>query len=156
MKKSIGLIFATAIAAGLLAGCNNGSSSNNNGFGTNCGGPPNGFQILYPKNGATRVPPVNANSIYVAANPALVVGNSYNFFVVQSNGNQQFSGGFTRLSGSYTIPNPHNTPTPGSTVYLANINVSPIGPLQTVNLYWNDGGTGCTPNVIVDSYTTSQ
>jgi hypothetical protein len=152
MKNSIGLLLVTALAAGLMAGCNSNNSNNNNGFGTNCGAPPNGFQILYPQNNAPHVPPNNANAIYVAANPALVVGNSYNFFVVQSNGNQQFTSQFAKFSGS--IPNPHNTPTPGSTVYVSNLVVSPIGPSQSVNLYWNNGGTGCTPNVIVSSYTT--
>jgi hypothetical protein len=155
MKKSIGLLFATALAAGLVAGCNNNSSNNNNGFGTNCGGPPAGFQIIYPQNNAPRVPAVNANTIFVAANPALVVGNSYNFSVVQSNGNQQFSGPFTKITGSVQIPKPHNSPAPGSTLYFTNLG-SPIGPLQGVNLFWNDGGTGCTPNVIVSAFTTGQ
>ncbi len=154
MKKSIAFLFGTALAAALVAGCSNSNNNNNNGFGTNCGSPPNGFQILYPRNGAGKVPPAQANSIYVAANPALAVGNSYNFFAVQSNGNQQFTSQFATYTG--TIPSPHNSPSPGSTVYVANIVSSPIGPLQSVNLYWNDGGTGCTPNIVVSSFTTSQ
>ncbi|MBV8118110.1 MAG: hypothetical protein JOZ01_09030 [Candidatus Eremiobacteraeota bacterium] len=152
MKQSIGLLFISALAASLMAGCNN-SNNNNNGFGSNCGTPPNGFQILYPRNSAGRIPPNNANAVYVAANPALASGNSYNFFVVQSNGNQQFTSTFATYSGP--IPSPHNTPTSGSTVYVTYM-PNPIGPLQTVNLYWNDGGTGCTPNAIVSSYTTTQ
>lgn len=155
MKKTIGLLFACVVAAALVAGCNN--SNNNNsvpGAGTNCGKPPNGFQIIYPQNNAPHVPSNNANTIFVAANPALVVGNSYNFLVVQSNGNQQFSGNFVQYSGSLSqIPKPHNTPTAGSTVYYANL-ASPIGPFQGVNLFWNDGGTGCTPNFIVSTFTT--
>ena len=155
MKKSLGLLFAGALVAALAAGCN---SNNNNGappgIGTNCGPPPNGFQILYPRPNAPRVPPNNANAIYVAAKPALVVGNSYNFFVSQSNGNQQFSSNFATYNGP--IPSPHNSPVPGSTIYVANITLSPIGPSQTVNLLWNDGGTGCTPNAIVSTYTTGQ
>ncbi|MGA8534060.1 MAG: hypothetical protein WB615_08130 [Candidatus Tumulicola sp.] len=153
MQKSIGILFATALTAGLMAGCSNSNGNNNNGFGTNCGGPPNGFQILYPRNNAGKVPPNNANAIYVAAKPALVVGNSYNFFVVQSNGNQQFTSQFATYNGS--IPSPHNTPVAGSTVYVT-YPPNPIGPLQSANLYWNDGGTGCTPNVIVSSFTTGQ
>ena len=154
MKKSFGLLFAGALTAALVAGCNSGNNNNTPlGFGTNCGPPPNGFQILYPRNNAPRVPPGQANAIYVAANPPLVVGNSYNFFVSQSNGNQQFTSTFATFNGQ--IPAPHNSPAPGSTIYVANIVVSPIGPSQTVNLLWNDGGTGCTPNAIVSSYTTA-
>ena len=52
MKKSIGLIFVSVLAAALVAGCNSGSNNNNNGFGTNCGAPPQGFQVLYPRNNA--------------------------------------------------------------------------------------------------------
>lgn len=153
MKKSIGLLFTASLVVALAAGCNSNSNNNNNGIGTNCGTPPNGFQILYPEPNAPRIPPNNANAIYVAAKPALVSGNSYNFFVVQSSGNQQYSGNFATYNGP--IPNPHESPAAGSTIYVAYL-PSPIGPLQSVNLYWNDGGTGCTPNAIVSSYTTGQ
>jgi len=154
MKKSIGLIFVSVLAAALVAGCNgSGSNNNNNGFGTNCGGPPNGFQVLYPRNGAPRVPPGNAGGVYVAAKPPLVVGNSYNFLPVVQSGALPFTSTFATYNGS--IPNPHTSPQPGSTVYFASF-LYPIGPLQTVQLYWNDGGTGCTPNVIVSSFTTGQ
>jgi hypothetical protein len=154
MKKSLAFLFAAGLTAVVMTGCNSSSNNNNNGFGTNCGAPPKGFQILYPRNNAGKIPPGNANSLYVAANPALIVGNSYNFLAVQSNGNQQFTSGFATYNGP--IPSPHNSPSPGSTIYVANVVVSPIGPLQTVNLYWNNGGTGCTPNVLVSSFTTSQ
>jgi hypothetical protein len=153
MKKSIGLLFTAVLAAGLMVGCNSSNNNNNNnGLGSNCGAPPNGFQIIYPQNNAPHVPSGKANTLYVAANPALVAGNSYNFFVVQSNNNQQFSSQFATYTGS-GIPNPHNSPVPGSTVYVAFL-ATPIGPFQGVNLYWNDGGTGCNPNVIVSSFTT--
>ncbi len=154
MKKSLAFLFAAALTTALTAGCNSNNNNNNNGFGTNCGAPPKGFQILYPRNNAGRVPPNNANAIYVAANPPLVSGNSYNLFIVQSNGNTQFTSTFATYTGP--IPSPHNSPAPGSTVYLSNVNVSPIGPSQSVNVFWNNGGTGCTPNVIVSSFTTSQ
>src|SRR5579872_924433 len=78
MKKALGFIFAGLLSAGLLAGCNSSSNNGNNGFGTNCGKPPPGFQILYPRNNAPRVPPNNATAVYVAAKPPLVIGNSYN------------------------------------------------------------------------------
>lgn len=154
MNKSIGLIFASVLAAALVAGCNSSSSgNNNNGFGTNCGGPPNGFQVLYPRNNAPRVPPGNANAVYVAAKPPLVVGNSYNFLPVVQSGSLPYTSTFATTNQS--IPNPHTSPQPGSTIYVAQF-LYPIGPLQTVQLYWNDGGTGCTPNVIVSSFTTGQ
>ena len=153
MKKSIGLLFACLLTAALVAGCSNSSNNNNNnGVGTNCGGPPNGFQMLYPRNGATKIGP-SLQAIYVAANPALTTGNSYNFLPVTNNGTLPYSSQFATYNGG--IPNPHNTPTPGSTVYVAQL-LYPIGPLQTVQLYWNDGGTGCTPNFIVSTFSTTQ
>ena len=153
MKKALGFIFAGLLSAGLLAGCNGSSSNSNNGFGTNCGKPPPGFQILYPRNNAPRVPPNNATAVYVAAKPPLVIGNSYNFLPVTSAGAQPYSSTFATYNGS--IPAPHNTPAPGSTVYITQF-LYPIAPLTSVQLYWNDGGTGCTPNFLVSSFTTGQ
>ncbi|MEO6834346.1 MAG: hypothetical protein ABI231_00330 [Candidatus Tumulicola sp.] len=154
MKKSVGIIFAAVLAAGLMAGCNANSSNNNNGLGSNCGGPPAGFQVLYPRPGAGAIGP-NVGGVYVAANPALPIGNSYNFLAVQSSGGGQGLNTSPFATYSGPIPNPHNSPAPGSTVYTTAFQ-APIGPLQTVNLYWNDGGTGCTPNVIVSSFSTTQ
>ncbi len=154
MKKSLVFLFAAALTTALTAGCNSNNNNNNNGFGTACGAPPKGFQMLYPRNNAGKIPPGNANAIYVAFNPPLVVGNSYNLLASQSNGNQQFTNVFATYTGP--IPSPHNSPSPGSTVYVSQVTVSPIGPLQTVNLFWNNGGTGCTPNVIIGTFTTSQ
>src|SRR5579863_6249463 len=135
MKKSIGLLFASLLTAALVAGCNNGNNgNNNNGVGTNCGGPPNGFQVLYPRNNASQIGP-SLQAIYVAANPPLISGNSYNFLPVTSNGTLPYSSQFATYNGP--IPSPHNSPTPGSTVYVAQL-LYPIGPLQTVQLYWND------------------
>ncbi|HEY5425549.1 MAG TPA: hypothetical protein VIJ77_03275 [Candidatus Tumulicola sp.] len=152
MKKSIGILFSSLLAAGLLAGCNGSSSgNNNNGFGSNCGPAPSGFVVLYPRNGAPHIPSNNANAIFVASNPALPIGNAYTFFAVQSSGFQQRTSVFATYNGS--IPNPHTSPPPGSTVYEAQFQY-PIGPLQGVNLYWNDGALRCTPNVIVSSFST--
>jgi hypothetical protein len=152
MKNSIGFFFTALLAAGLLTGCNN-SNNNNNGFGTNCGGPPAGFQVLYPRNGASRINPSTLIGVYVAANPALPVGNQFNFLASQSNGLSPGTSNFNTYTGP--IPNPHNAPAPGSTVYLTLFPASlPVGPLTTVNLFWNDGGTGCTPNTIVSTFTT--
>ncbi|HEY1653552.1 MAG TPA: hypothetical protein VGF86_00385 [Candidatus Tumulicola sp.] len=154
MKKSIGFIFAGLLAAGITAGCN----SNNNGTtipgqGSNCGNPPSGFQLLYPRDNAGHIPPQNAVAVWVAAKPALVVGNSYDLAPVTSGGALPTTSTFATYNGP--IPNPHNSPAPGSTVYQTNF-LYPIGPLQTVQLFWNDGGTGCNPNVIVGTFTTGQ
>lgn len=154
MRKSIGFIFMSLLAAGLVAGCSNNNNNNSiPGAGTNCGGPPNGFQVLYPRNNANKINPGNAGAVYVAAKPALVVGNSYDFFASQSGGGQQFTSTFATYTGP--IPNPHNSPTPGATVYQTQF-LYPIGPLQTVQLFWNDGGTGCNPNVLVSTFSTTQ
>jgi predicted small secreted protein len=152
MKKSIGFLFTAMLAAGLLAGCNSNNSTTPPGVGTNCGNPPAGFQVLYPRPNAGAIGP-NVGGVYVAANPALPVGNSYDFFVVQTNGFTQHTSPFATYNGP--IPTPHKSPPPGSTVYVTQF-LYPIGPLQGVNLYWNDGGTACTPNVIVSSFSTTQ
>jgi hypothetical protein len=142
---------AAAAAMTLLTGCNN-SSTSNNGFGQNCGGGVNGLQVLHPINGSTHVNPA-VQAVYVATNSPLPTGNQYNFFVVQSSGGQQYTSTFAHYTGP--IPKPYTSPPPGSTLYQTVI-PQPPGPLQSVNLYWNNGGTGCTPNVIVSSFTTGQ
>jgi hypothetical protein len=151
MQKPFSFSSAAAIAAMLLlTACNNNSSSSNNGFGQNCGVPVNNLQVLHPINGASRVNPA-IGGIFVAANPALPVGNQYNFLIVQSSGAQQYTSTFAHYTGA--IPKPYTSPPPGSTIYETYI-PQPIGPLQSVNLYWNNGGTGCTPNAIVSAFTT--
>ena len=150
MKKSMGMVLSALAAAAMLAACNSGSNNTTPGVGTNCNGPANGMIVLYPKPGAKNIG-ANVGGVYVATKPALPAGNSYDFFVVQSNGATQYTSTFATYSGP--IPNPHVTPPAGYTVYataFANL----IGPLQTVNLYWNDGGTGCTPNNIVSTFST--
>jgi hypothetical protein len=143
-------IVAAAAAMTLLTGCNSNSGTNNNGFGQNCGGPVNGIQLIHPVNGSTHANPA-VSAVYVAATSTLPVGNQYNFFVVQSSGAQQYTSTFAHYTGP--IPKPYTSPPPGSTIYQTII-PQPPGPLQSVNLYWNNGGTGCTPNTIVGSFTT--
>ncbi|HEY3675489.1 MAG TPA: hypothetical protein VGK84_05815 [Candidatus Tumulicola sp.] len=151
MQKPFSYSSAAAVAALLLlTACNGNSSNNNNGFGTNCGGPVQNMQLIHPINGASKVNPA-IQAIFVSTSGALAIGNQYNFLIVQSSGAQQFTSTFARYTG--TIPSPHSSPPPGSTIYETVI-PQPIGPLQSSNLYWNDGGTGCTPNVIVGSFTT--
>lgn len=155
MKTTIGFIFSVVAAVGLLAGCNsNGNSSVPPGTGTNCGNPPPGVQVLYPRNNAPRVPVNNGNAVYIAAKPALTVGNSYDFFASQSSGFTQFTSTFATTSLS-NVPTPHASPAAGATIYVTQMPY-PVGPLQTVQLFWNDGGTGCNPNVLVSSYSTGQ
>jgi hypothetical protein len=152
MMKRLTYSVAAAAALALLTACNNGSSTNNNGFGQNCGGPVNNMQVLKPIDGSSHVNP-SVTSIFVATGSPLPVGNQYNFLLVQSGGFQQYTSTFAHYTGP--IPNPHASPAPGSTIYETVI-PQPPGPLQGVNVYWNNGGTGCTPNVIVSSFTTAQ
>jgi hypothetical protein len=159
MKKSIGALSALAAAAGLLTGCN---GANNNfptppGTGTNCGGPPsaNNLEVLYPKPGARNAPGALGN-VYVSTKGQLPPSNSFNFLLVQSNGAQTFTSFFFGISKSQ-IPTPHANPTYSNPVYYASSLPSSyfIGPSQTVNLFWNDAGTGCTPHALVSSFKTS-
>jgi hypothetical protein len=164
MKRSIGVLFATIAAAAILAGCNNGNNNNiPPGTGTNCGNPANNMEVLYPKpNG--KVSP-NVGGVVVAFNGSLPGGNLYDLWVNQSNGQSQFTqsgnGGpiYGPGSGFYSInanqiPNPHANPTYPNPVYYATNFTNVIGPAQAVNLYWNDAGLNCNPNVIVSSFRT--
>ena len=166
MKRSIGVVAGTVAAAVLLAACNNNNSNNPvvPTPGPNCNGPANSMQVLYPKPGTGSAPPTT-QIIYVATNAALVSGNQYDFVASQSNGSTQYTinsggapvsasgSGFQSVSASQ-IPSPHANPSFPNPVYYATILQYPAGPLQTVNLYWNDYGTQCNPNVLVASFTT--
>jgi hypothetical protein len=166
MKRSIGVLFGTLAAAAVLAACNN---NNNGGInpptpGPNCGPGPASLEQLYPKPNARGVSP-NVAGVVIAVSSPLPSGNMFDFQVVQSNGSVSYTSntnggpvygpgsGFYSISASQ-IPNPHATPTYPNPVYYATSFTIPIGPLQTVNLYWNDAGTQCTPNVVVGSFST--
>lgn len=157
MKTSVSALVLSLVAALALAGCNGNNNSNSYnppGTGTNCGNPPNSLQVLYPKPGAQRVNP-NITAMYVATNGALVSGNSYNFFLNTTSAlAYPYTGNFTQVSASQ-IPLPHAAPSFSNPVYYATPLAQPIGPLQGVQVFWNDGGTGCTPNVIVSTFATS-
>lgn len=165
MKRSTSAV-AGLIAAVLLAACNN---NNNGGIigptpGANCPNPPYQLEVLYPKPNAGKAPPTT-QVFYVAFNQALPNGNQYDFISQQSNGSNQFSvntngqpvngagSGFYTVNSSQ-IPFPHANPTYANAHYYATAVPYPIGPLQTVNLIWNDYGTQCNPTNIVSSFTT--
>ncbi|HZV77827.1 MAG TPA: hypothetical protein VFF63_08735 [Candidatus Babeliales bacterium] len=157
MKKTIGALFISLAAAGFLAACNSGSSSSAPpGTGTNCGGPPNQLEVLYPIPGTTSAPAALGN-IYVSTSGSLPPSNSFDFFLVQENGGSTFTSTFFGISKSQ-IPLPHASPSYPNAVYYASSLPSSyfIGPAQAVSLYWNDGGTGCTPHVLVSSFSTVQ
>ncbi len=160
MNKLIGVLGAFAAGAALLAGCN-GSSGNNNpppGVGTNCGGPPsaNQLQVLYPIPNSRNAPQALGN-IYVSTKGQLPPSNQFNLFLAQANGAQTFTSVFFGISKSQ-IPSPHATPGYSNAVYYAS-SLPPsyiIGPNQAVSLLWNDGGTGCSPHVVISSFRTQR
>lgn len=166
MKRSFGVFFGALAAAVSLAACNNGNNNNNlpPGTGTNCGNPPYQLEVLYPKPNARAVAP-NVGGVVVAFNHPLSSGNLYNLWVNESNGSSQFTSngnggpvygpgsGFTSINASQ-IPTPHANPTYANPSYYATNFSQVIGPAQSVNLYWNDGGLQCTPNIIVSSFRT--
>lgn len=160
MKKSIGALFVLATVA-MLSACNgNNAITNPPGTGTNCGGPPsaNQLEVLYPIPGSKSAPP-NLGNIYVSTKTALPPSNSFNFFLSQSNGTSTFTGPFTPINAGQ-IPTPHRNPSYSNPTYYASAIAGPfgstyiIGPNQSVALFWNDGGTGCTPHVQVASFRT--
>lgn len=158
MKKSNGAMMVL-IAAGLLAACNSNNGFSNNpppGTGSNCGGPPssNNLQVLYPIPNSKNAPAALGN-IYVSTKGQLPPSNSFNFYVVQSNGLSTFTSPFFGISKSQ-IPTPHATPGYSKPIYYAS-SLPPsyiIGPNQSVSVFWNDGGTGCTPHFLVTSFRT--
>ncbi len=155
MNKSLGALSATLIAATLLSACNGGNGPGPAPAPTgNCGGPPNQLEVLYPIPNSKHAPPALGN-IYVSTKGALAPNNSFNFFLVQSNGGSTFTGTFAQISKSQ-IPTPHANPTYSNPVYYAS-SLPPsyiIGPGQAVSLFWNDGGTNCNPHFLVSSFTT--
>lgn len=157
MKKSYGAL-VIIVTATLLAACNgsSGTIAPPPGTGTNCGGPPsaNQLEVLYPVPNS-RNAPGSLGNIYVATKGQLPQNNQFNFYLVQSNGFSTFTSPFFGISKS-KIPTPHAKPRYSNPVYYASSLPSSyfIGPNQSVNLYWNDGGTGCTPHFLVTSFRT--
>lgn len=154
MKKSISAL-ALLTAASLLAACN-GNNGNNPAPApsSTCGGPPNQLEVLYPIPNSKKAPDALGN-IYVSTKGSLPASNSFNFFLVQSNGGSTFTGTFAQISQSQ-IPTPHANPTYSGAVYYAS-SLPPsyiIGPAQAVSLFWNDGGTNCSPHFLVSSFRT--
>jgi hypothetical protein len=159
MKKSMGATLALFAVAGVLAACNGGSNNSvPPGTGSNCGGPPNHLEVLYPIPGSRKAPPALAN-VYVSTAGQLPPSNQFNFLLSQSNGGQTFTGLFTGISQSQ-IPQPHASPSYKNAVYYASAIAGPygsgyiIGPNQAVSLFWNDGGTGCNPHSLVSTFKT--
>lgn len=162
MKNSIGAFLAVIATAGFLAGCNNNNNSNPPGTGTNCNGPVNQMEMLYPIPGATNVNP-NTFAIYASTSSPLPGNNQFDLALAQSNGTNQISGatpsspslnlGFSQVSASQ-IPTPHAKPTYKNATYYVTYFPFAIGASQFATIYWNDAGTGCTPNVILGTFTT--
>jgi hypothetical protein len=155
MNKSIVSLSAILTAAALLSACNGSNGTNPAPAPTgNCGGPPNQLEVLNPIPNTKKAAPGLGN-IYVATKGALPPSNSFNFFLVQSNGGSTYTGNFGQISEGQ-IPQPHANPTYSGAVFYA----SPlppsyvIGPAQAVSLFWNDGGTNCSPHFLVSSFTT--
>jgi hypothetical protein len=165
--KRLGVIIPALVAATLLSACNNNS---NNPYttptpGSGCAHPPYQMEVLYPKPGADHVPPT-VPGVWVATTTPLPSGNQYDFLSSQSNSSSPFptvnqsgqpvsstGSGFFSVS-STSIPSPHANPTYPNAQYYETLFSNPIGPLVSVNLYWNDYGTNCTPNIVVSSFTT--
>jgi hypothetical protein len=155
MNKSIGALSALLAVAALLVACNgsNGGSPAPAPSGT-CGGPPNKLEVLYPIPN-TKNAPQNLPFIYVSTKGSLPPSNSFNFLLAQSNGNSTFTSLFGQISVGQ-IPTPHATPSYSGAVYYAS-QIPPsylIGPDQSVSLFWNDGGTNCSPHFLVSSFST--
>ena len=165
MKQSIGIFFGALAVAASLSACNNGSSSSGPTSGPACPNPPYNLEVLYPRPGAGAVNPAVGGVVVAFSNP-LPVGNQYDLQAVQSNGSVQLTvnnqgqpvasagSGFYGISASQ-IPNPHATPSYPNAIYYATNFSTPIGPIQTVALMWNDAGTGCTPVDTVATFTTA-
>jgi hypothetical protein len=156
MKKLNGALLTLFGAAILLSACN----GNNNGIttppgsGSFCGGPPNQLEVLWPIPNSKNAPSGLGN-IYVSTKGTLPPSNSFNFFLVPSNGLSTFTSTFFGVSQSQ-IPTPHATPSYSNPIYYAS-SLPPsyiIGPAQAVSLFWNNGGTGCTPHTLVSQFRT--
>jgi len=154
MKNSIGVIFAIMAGAGLLAACNNGNNiTTPPGTGTNCGGPPssNQLEVLYPAPHRKASPLLQ--NIFISTKGTLPPNNQFNFFLVA--GNTSFFTSLFQGTSASQIPKPHAKPTYSNpTYYATSLPSISLGTGQTVNIYWNDGGTGCTPHFLVSTFRT--
>jgi hypothetical protein len=154
MKNSIGAILAIIAGAGLLAACNSGNNiTAPPGTGTNCGGPPssNQLEVLYPAPGKKASPLLQ--NIFISTKGALPPNNQFNFFLVA--GNTSFFTSLFQGTSASQIPKPHAKPTYSNpTYYVTSLPSISLGTGQTVNIYWNDGGTGCTPHFLVSTFRT--
>ena len=157
MKKSTGALFAILAASGILAACNSGNNITvPPGTGTNCGGPPssNQLEVLYPAPGS-KVSPLLQN-IFISTKGQLPPNNQFNFFLVA--GSSSFFTSLFQGSSAKQIPDPHATPSYSNPVYYVTslpYGVT-LGTSQTVNIYWNDGGTGCSPHFLVSTFRTTK
>jgi hypothetical protein len=167
MRKSTGALFFLGIAAlATLVACNgNGIGGSPTpttppGTGMNCGGPPsaNQMEVLFPIPGSKHAPAALEN-VYVSTKGQLPPSNDFDFYLVQTNGDSTFTSPFFGIALK-NIPTPHATPSYSGAVYYASTIAGPsgstyiIGAHQTVELLWNDGGTGCTPHKIVSTFRT--
>jgi hypothetical protein len=154
MKHSIGALFAFATSASLLTACGSGNTSFPPGTGNNCGLPPIQLEVLYPIPDSRRAPG-NLRKVYVATNGALPNYNSYNFYLVRSNGSNTATSPLFGSSKS-ELPTRHAKPTFANAVYYASSIPSGfrIGRSQSVKLLWNIPGSGCTPHSAVSSFRT--
>jgi hypothetical protein len=153
MKKALFSLFASIVAAGALAACNSGGSSSTPGTGTNCGGPPTTFQMIYPVPNSSGAPS-GIQQLYFASSKALPSGSSYGFYIFGPAGQVGlFSSQYAQISLSQ-IPTPRATPSFSNPVYYA-ANYAPytLQSGSTYNVYWNDLGSGCSPNVQITGGT---
>jgi hypothetical protein len=120
-------------------------------------GPPRGsltLEVLYPIPNTRNAPPALRN-LYVSTKRKMPRSNSFNFLLLQANGNSTFTSAFFRTRES-KIPTPHARPSYPNPIYYAS-SLPPsyiIGRDQAVRLFWNIGGTACTPNFVVTRFKT--
>jgi hypothetical protein len=158
MKSSITAVAAALAFATVLAACNSANNTTPPQTGQNCGGPPNQLEVLYPIPNSKNAPSSLGN-IYVSTKGQLPPSNFFNFLLATSNGANWFTGPFTGINEKQ-IPPQHAKPTYPNPIYYASSvtgpsgSYGPIGPKTTVNLFWNDGGTGCTPHFLVSAFKT--
>jgi hypothetical protein len=155
MKKTVGAFLTVAATVTILAGCNSSNNNNVPGNGTYCGGPGRNMEVLYPAPNAKNVQAATLTAIYVSTSSALPPSNSFNFLLNTSVPSvSYYTGNFGQVNASQ-IPTPHAKPTYSNPVYYATSLGGAVLPLNSaIQMLWNDGGTACTPNTIVSTFST--
>ncbi len=138
-------------AAATLAGCSGGGSSTPSSSGTPSPCSAAGAVVMvYPAPGATAIPTLMPGIVFGA--PGALGGTSQ--ALLQPSGSTSSTGFLPVTAAPSPLPTPNAIPTFAGVVYqISGSNGSLLPSATTLNVYYNDYSTACTPTLL-GSFTT--